>query len=413
MVGGFFSSQETQSKTRPDGKSYTCVSCGLIKRSKSPRMKPWGNFSKKIMNIGPGMSSADDAAGASFSDAYGRYVTKAYKRLGVNLSEDCLNLQAVNCACVDEDGNDKTPTDYEISCCRRSIMKYIDQYQPKVIIVFGETALKSLIGHRWQKDFGGIHKWRGYCIPDQDLKAWICPVYSPKFVSEAKGDEVRTIWEQDLSRALSMEGVKFPKNKKPTIDLVDDLRILESAVKKGDLVAIDYETTGLKPHGAGQRIVSASIAPSNDYVMAFLMPETKSERAPWVNVLKDGSVAKTAQNMKFEEQWSAVRLRQPVNGWIWDTMLATHLLDNRTGVTGLKFQTYVHFGVVDYDSDVSPYLRSKDDAAGGNGLNRIMELISTESGKIKLLTYNAWDSIWERRLMEIQTKMMDFPFLPF
>ena len=77
--------------------------------------------------------------------------------------------------------------------------------------------------------------------------------------------------------------------------------------------------------------------------------------------------------MKFEETWSQVRLRQPVAGWLWDSMEAAHLLDNRKNITGLKFQVYVNFGVVGYDDDVKPFITSN--SKDSNAFNRLPELI--------------------------------------
>ena len=53
---GFFTKQEIQSSQRPDGKSLTCYSCGLYKHATHPKMEPYGNFKKGIMNIGEALS---------------------------------------------------------------------------------------------------------------------------------------------------------------------------------------------------------------------------------------------------------------------------------------------------------------------------------------------------------------------
>jgi len=80
-------------------------------------------------------------------------------------------------------------------------------------------------------------------------------------------------------------------------------------------------------------------------------------------------------------------------------------------VTGLKFQTYVNFGVVDYASEVAPYLQAKDN--NGNAINRIMELVGMPGGKEKLLEYCGLDAVYEYRLAMIQQKVMNYNFLPF
>jgi len=109
--------------------------------------------------------------------------------------------------------------------------------------------------------------------------------------------------------------------------------------------------------------------------------------------------------------WSLVRLKTEVANWEWDTMIASHILDNRPEVTGLKFQTYVQFGVIDYDSEISPYLKSGSN--DGNALNRIEELVKLPSGKEKLMEYCAMDSIFEFRLAQLQIEKIGYDFLPF
>jgi len=115
--------------------------------------------------------------------------------------------------------------------------------------------------------------------------------------------------------------------------------------------------------------------------------------------------------MKFEEIWSAEILGQPVQNWGFDSMLAAHILDNRTGISGLKFQTYVNFGIIDYDSDINQYLKATRD--GANSFNKVRELAETERGRKKLLTYCALDSLYEYRLATKQMNLIGIDFLPF
>ncbi len=108
------------------------------------------------------------------------------------------------------------------------------------------------------------------------------------------------------------------------------------------LAAFDYETTGLKPHARGHRIKCASVAFSPDVVYAFMMPGKKKDREPLIRFLRNRHIKKIASNIKFEEQWSNVRLGTEVKGWHWDTMLNAHVFDNRPGhITSIKFQAYV------------------------------------------------------------------------
>jgi DNA polymerase len=403
---GFFTKKEIGT-VNPDGRSYTCVSCGLFQTCNSPKMEAYGNFKKGILNIGEAPGRVEDKEGKPFQGKTGSLLNHVYKRLGIDLFEDCININAINCY----PGEDHEPSNYEVDCCRRIVMKVIEKYKPKIIVVLGGAALYSIIGDRWSKDLTGITKWRGWTIPDQDLKTWIFPTFHPSFVARTNSKEVDTIWEQDLEQAIrTLHNNPFPVYVEPKITILKDLTPLNDITK--GFVAIDYETTGIKPHGAGHKIISASVAVDENNVYAFLMPESRRELSPWINLLKNPNVSKMAHNMKFEEAWSVERLRTNVVPWVWDSMLASHLLDNRPGISGLKFQTYVQFGIIDYSSDTSPYLQAVDNT-NANSINKIESLLKIPGGTERLLKYNALDSVFEYRLAMKQRVLILNDDLPF
>lgn len=403
---GFFTLEQTQSRSRPNGKLISCASCGLSTNCLSPKIPPFGKFKKWIMIIGEAPSDIDDRVGNPWQGKAGKLLEKTLLNLGIDLFEDCVSINSCNCRPTEN----RTPTNHEVDCCRYHVLKAIEEYLPQVIIPLGNSAIYSLIGHRWKKELDGINKWRGWTIPDQDLKAWVCPTYHPSFVMRGGiEDAPETIWIQDLERAISMIKIPFLKYKEPKIEVIEDLSILNDITS--DLISFDYETTGIKPQAEGHRIICASVADTPNHAYVFLMPRTKRNRKPFLDLLSDPRIGKMAHNMKFEDTWSNVRLKTEVNNWNWDSMLASHVLDNRTGITGLKFQTYVNFGVIDYDSEISSFLHSNE--KGGNEMNTVMKLIEIEEGRNKLLHYCALDSIFEYRLAMKQIKIMDYTFLPF
>jgi hypothetical protein len=156
------------------------------------------------------------------------------------------------------------------------------------------------------------------------------------------------------------------------------------------LLSIDYETTGIKPQKEGHQIVSMSISP--DAHNAYVFPVTRALYMPIRRVLNDKTIQKSAQNLKFERMWSKVIFGTTGVRWAWDSLIGTHLLNNQTQ-TGLKFQTYVNFGICDYSKDVDKFLKAET----SNGFNNI-----TQANMSKLLEYNAMDTIFERRLSEVQ-----------
>ena len=110
-----------------------------------------------------------------------------------------------------------------------------------------------------------------------------------------------------------------------------------------------------------------------------------------------GDARKIGANIKFEDRWVRRMFGRPVRRWVWDTMQAAHVLDNRPGITSLKFQAFVRLGQGDYDSVVSPFLK----ADGGNQRNRIRE-----ADLDKLLLYNGMDAVCTWEVAKQQRKEM-------
>ena len=370
-------------------------------------MEPWGEFKKKVLIVGEFPTKLDDNRGAVLNDKFGKLLQNTLEKYGLDLERDCLVTSALKC----HPGKLSKKLSYEVNCCRRFLMQVIDERMPKVIIALGEYAVTSLISHRWKKDFGTINKWRGWAIPDQDFKAWICPTFAPSMIYD-KDEEYFTVWEQDLHQAIEHISKSFPVWKEPEIDYITDLKVLRKIEPYQNMVAIDYESTGIKPDAPGHRLVCASVADTPDHAFVFMFPPTKKERLPYLELLTNPAILKLAQNMKYEHIWSLVKLRKEIVGWAWDSMLASHIMDNREGVTGLKFQTYVQFGLVDYSSEIDPYLKSVE-ANNANALNRIFDLIETKEGAQKLMKYCAMDTITQYRLSLLQQERMNYSFLPF
>jgi uracil-DNA glycosylase family 4 len=410
---GFFTSTETQTKDHAiKSKGLSCYACGLYSGDiRCPKLEPSGGFKRGILNIGDFTSYADDQAGKPFQGQE-KGIYRAYEQLGIDIERDCLNINAVRCHTFDKTtGKSRLPTQKEVDCCRLSVFRTIQQYKPKLIVLFGKIALTSVIGSRWKGSLDGIDKWRGFVIPDQELRCWIAPVFAPSYVKQSERPEVELVWKQDLRNALEHLDKDFPIYVEPLIIETLDLSAL-NGIENNSTIAFDYETTGLKPHAEGHRIVCCSVAVDADTVYVFAMPKSVEAREPFIKLLKNRYIKKVAANMKYEETWSWVKLKTRVKGWFHDTMQAAHILDNRTGITGLKFQVYINFGVIDYSSTVSPWLQAVD-SKNANSKNRLEEYFATKEGRRETLKYCGLDAINEFRLAEKQIKEIEYESLPF
>jgi len=397
-MAGFFTKEETQSDEFHKGKRIGCHRCTLYSESREVSV---GNFKKGILNV---FEYAEGGITKWLKSEEGRSVASIYDSFGVDIVEDCLNICAVACA-----NAFKQITEKEIINCRKTVFKLVKERQPKLINVFGSVSMRSIIGSRFSGAVGEFAKWQGWVIPDQDFKCWVAFIWAPHHIKVSNSSAVDNIWKRDIRVALSHVDKAWLRDKKPNIEIIEDLSVLANI--KSRLVSVDYETTGIKPHAPGHRVICASVADTPDHCFAFMMPTSKRGRIRFLNLMWSEHIQKMAHNLKFEEAWTVNRLRQPVRGWYWDSMLAAHILDNRPGVTGLKFQTYVNFGIVDYSSEISPYLQSEGKSA--NELNTINELVDTFGGREKLLRYCGNDTIYQYRLALKQMELMKYDDLPF
>jgi uracil-DNA glycosylase family 4 len=404
---GFFDKDQFSSPGYKSQKGIlSCASCGLYKFAMSPRMKPYGKFEKQIMIIGEGPGEEEDRKGKPWQGKMGRALQRKYRQLGIDLFRDCVSLNAVNCRPVDGKGNNRSPTDHEIACCRQKVIAAIKEYQPKVIILQGGAAVSSLIGYRWRGRQNGIMTWRGWTIPDRELDAWVCPTFHPSYVERQEGEsEVRVIWTRDLKRAFTKLEEPFPsyRDERECVTITHDADgVLRTILKeKPQYLAFDIETTGLKPYNKeDHQIVSISFCWDGEQAYAMPFPAEGKGLVLLKRVLVHSKIGKIAANMKYEDHWTNFLHGIEIQPWVFDTMQASHILDNRPGITGLKFQSYVRFGLLSYEEEVAPYLKSPS----SNAPNKIMQLVRDRQLFNKLLLYNGIDSLMTYRLAKAQIK---------
>ena len=379
---GFFSNKEVTQENKNKSVLPKCGACKLHKDCNSPKMKVRGNGIQPIMIIGSFPSERADSLGVPIVDSYLRMTLKV---AGINL-KDCHLTNAV--ACYGEDVDNKNG-----GFCSPKLLTEIRNVKPKLIITLGNVATYSVIGDRLKKGVS-LFQTRGYVIPDQKLKCWVAPLQDP---INGKADDVfKLFFEKELKQAVSYVNKPFPVTKESdfNIECLKGEKDIIRALKRIDLktdkpIAIDYETSGIKPHREGHYIKTCSLSVDSKSALSFVVTD---KIKPYLNKILASNLKKIAANMKFEENWSRFVLDQPVKNWYFDTMLAAHILDNRPRITGVKFQTYLYFGVEDY----SRHIDFGEDLKA-NDFNAIEKIDLDE-----LLWYNALDTIYEYKLYEVQ-----------
>jgi len=351
-------------------------------------MPPTGTGECPILFVAEAPGEREDIKGVQLIGKAGQFLRERLLDVGVDL-DTCRKTNAVVC----RPPNNRTPTGVEIDCCRRFLKDEIRTSKPKIIVPMGNVAIQSVIGDRWKGGLGGVSKWHGWAIPDQDLGCWVCPTFHPSYVMrETTPPSADVIFKKELARIVGQVKCPFPTYPQPFIHSTTIsstvISWIEEWMDRTDPMCFDYETTGLKPHKDGHKIVSCAVSWDGVSAYAFTMDDPEVQQM-FALLLQQPQIPKVAANAKFEEMWSQWYLGTPVANWRFDTMLATHVLDNREGICSVKFQAYVQLGIADYASKIKPYLEAPKEE-GANGFNRILEIPTPE-----LLHYNGMDAVVE------------------
>lgn len=423
-MAGFFNIKNTKASNAPRGKraprqaKSPCEQCGLFRHCKSPKMKWTGEGKQEILFVAEGAGKTEDEKWQKLGykeptqliGQAGQLLRKKLNKYDFDLDEDAWKDNAVMCRPSKEDGSNRAPSDAEVKLCRPHVFNTIEELRPKKIILLGKKSIDSFLGHRMNK-IGPIGKWVGWQIPDQTVGAWVFPNWHPSYLlRNEKNKALYNLFEKYLKQAIEWDE-PFPEygDERKKVRIVLDQEQAETVLRgfinatERKFTTFDYETSGLKPHREGHKIYCIGISNDDNGAFAFPLFDDPKFLRLLKRYLTNEKIKKTGQNIKFEDTWSRFILGYRVRGWYHDTMLMSHVRDNRTAITSLGFQTYVQFGTL-FKDETDPYLKpkNKEDEKDANAFNRVPELLAQPGGWEKLLTRCGLDAMFEHRLANLQ-----------
>lgn len=395
MIKGFFSSSTIRMENPNTLRSPKCAICGLHSKCNTPNMPPSGRGRKKILVVAEAPGKTEDLNGTQLIGDAGKRLRKLLASLHIDLDKDCWKTNAVTCR---PPGN-KTPTPEQILSCRPLLFGAIKDLNPKVIVLLGGIAVKSLIGKLWREEVDTLTRWTGWTIPSKEVNAWIVPTWHPSYLIRTEDPALEVLMIKHLKRAVELSNtnppiVDYAWQNKVIVEMSPQkaAKRIRKWVEDGGLFAFDYETNCLKPETQNARILSCSISDGNT---SIAYPWHGEAITASIEFLASTRCRKVAANAKFEERWSRIHAGGSVKNLVWCTMLAAHVLDNRKGITGLKFQAFVRFGTRAYDQHVHHFMQE-------DSRTRLNKLHSLD--KRDLLLYNGMDSIITLNLALLQMK---------
>lgn len=373
-------------------RSPNCGACGLYLTCQTPKMPVAGHGRRGILIIGEAPGKDDDERGAPFTGQSGELVRRALDRFGVDMHADCWRMNALSCRPERGQINDEKMIDH----CRPKVLRAVHELRPKMILLLGGRAVRSLLGWLW-KDSGeySTARWAGWRIPSTRLNAWVCPTYHPSFVARqdarrGEAEVVQRLFEGHVGGAVERSKDRpYPHTPPEPRDriqaIIDPARAvyaIDALVTNARFLAYDTESDRLKPWHRRSRLITCALSGGED---AVAYPWTDATAEATRRALHSG-LPVVAWNAKHDEQWMYRHLGVMSDDLAFDPMIAAHILDGRERTKSLKFQAFVRLGVDSYDDSLSGYMESADKSA--NGRNRLHE-VSLK----KLLEYNALDAL--------------------
>jgi len=355
--------------------------------------------------IGEAPGAEEDKQKRFFVGQSGQMLRRVFDENGIHLEDDCWIYNSLIC----RPPNNATPTEDQVTHCRPNVVKVIQENNPEKILLLGSPAVRSVLGWIWKPAPGGIQQWAGYTIPSRRLNSWICPTYHPAFVgrtqdrdNDAYNPAAEVWWRRHLDAAFQLQGRPYPGEIRDfdkevlilwtTEDVQKYCRLI---IEDGLPIAVDYETNGLKPDADCMKLWSVAFS-NGKRTISFLYSSAVKDAIASVLFC---DLPKIAANLKFEQRWTLKYWGRPIKNLRFDTIIGSHIMNNRQGTKSVKFNAMALLGYSGdekqhrYDEVVSAYF----DSAGGNEPNDIASLDMTQ-----LLHYGGIDAILEFELAKYQ-----------
>lgn len=147
-----------------------------------------GSPTAPVLIIGEGPGQQEDEQGLPFVGKSGQLLEKILASVRLNTETDVYICNIVKC----RPPENRVPTAVEVAACKGYLLEQIRLVDPKIILLTGATALKSLLGVK-----EGISKVRGQWM---EWEGRLCmPIFHPAYLlrnqSRDKGSPKWLMWQ--------------------------------------------------------------------------------------------------------------------------------------------------------------------------------------------------------------------------
>jgi len=376
-----------------------CAECGASIKCKSGALTPVGKGNRGILIVLEAVDNQADRYGAITGSGHYKFLQTELAKFGINIYQDCWVVASVRCLLG------KKPTKADAMKCRYLFEEDVKSLKPNYIWTFGNIPL----GHITDKYRRGIQADQCYGdrIPLNEFECYLFPFLGvPEIQSRKKDANFQAVHKRTMQNAVDdlEEYAEFQKiNVLRPVDVTfltdadSVITTLEDLMAIGGPQAIDYEATGLKPYADGHKITTIGITYGGgtyafpiDYQDYWNLEDWNYICDAMEAYLSSPNVYHIAHNKNFENLWGKVLLGSTkyVN---YCTLVAQHVIDHRKRTKGLKYQSFIRWGVGDYDKSMAPYIKGKT----ANSFNKMDDAPLPAQllyvGYDTILTYKLWE----------------------
>lgn len=403
----------SKKKTIKLASDYGCLACPMNndKSLINPKLEPTGSDKPILYFLGEYVNSQEDSSGIHLNNDFLRnYIEELFD--SEFIKEEIRWNSCVRCN-PRKLGKERKVDLLEVSCCKSSIIKDIEETKPKIVVGFGTIPLVQFAEGKM------ISLWRGRIFPITIGKhdCYYAAIQSP-YELKTKNSNYESEEEATFKLDINNIGKFIEKYEEPIIikegytkdiKIITNLKDIKSSLeyfKNKPKVAIDIETWSpekakekqVRPFSnSNNKIVTCAIG-DFDSTIAFPVnhPDFKISTLPYLKDFILNSGTKIAHSLKFELEWFNWFMGEEV---IWetkwdDTQAQAYILDERThkdeGQFNLDILIFRNFGF---------YLKI---------LNSHINKANILENKVEdVLLYNGMDSKYEFLLDMVQQERFD------
>lgn len=350
-----------------------CNACPLKQLHTKGEIKSWaipprGSKHPNIYVLGLGPGPSEDEEGRFFVGKTGKLLKECLSNVEIT------NIRFNNITRTRD--LDNNPSKIAIEACRKFIEEDIVATKPKVILGLGGLVLHWIVGYDLDET---ITNWRRRKIPvrfsanGETHICWFVPTIHPASIlrtAPSFADKVPKFQDRTKEEAIDefKKDLKFAKElfasvpNETDFDVpdVDSFELINGKYEQAidalkyfssvSHVALDLETTGLRPYGSNSKILSLGLSDQKRNTAIILEhPESKWTTSElhklWVAIKEfwNSDSRKIAHNMPFEFEWLAHRLGNIRHDHIDDTLAMAFVFDERR-VLRLDVLCLLYFG---------------------------------------------------------------------